>query len=71
MVQFASYVRRVLHKTRLIFSRINGPIDFVRFQVVLSYNFLDDFRATAFSAMILGLRLALNNQDLCGLVKIS
>ena len=24
MVQFASYVRRVLHKTRLIFSRING-----------------------------------------------
>ena len=26
MVQFASYVRRVLHKTRLIFSRINGPI---------------------------------------------
>ena len=25
MVQFASYVRRVLHKTRLIFSRINGP----------------------------------------------
>ena len=26
MVQFTSYVRRVLHKTRLIFSRINGPI---------------------------------------------
>ena len=26
MVQFASYVRRVLHKTRLIFSHINGPI---------------------------------------------
>ena len=26
MVQIASYVRRVLHKTRLIFSRINGPI---------------------------------------------
>ena len=26
MVQFASYLRRVLHKARLIFSRINGPI---------------------------------------------
>ena len=26
MVQFASYLRRVLHKTRLIFSCINGPI---------------------------------------------
>ena len=26
MVQFASYVRRVLHKTRLIFSRINDSI---------------------------------------------
>ena len=25
MVQFVSYVRRVLHKMRLIFSRINGP----------------------------------------------
>ena len=25
MVQFASYVRRGLHKTRLIFSRINDP----------------------------------------------
>ena len=25
MVQFASYLRRVLSKTRLIFSRINGP----------------------------------------------
>ena len=25
MVQFASYLRRVLAKTRLIFSRINGP----------------------------------------------
>ena len=25
MVQFVSYVRRVLHKTRLIFSSINGP----------------------------------------------
>ena len=25
MVQFASYARRVLHKTRLIFSRMNGP----------------------------------------------
>ena len=29
MVQFASYLRRVLAKTRLIFSRINGPIVFV------------------------------------------
>ena len=27
MVQFASYLRRVLCKTRLIFPRINGPID--------------------------------------------
>ena len=26
MVQFASYLRRVLCKTRLIFARINGPI---------------------------------------------
>ena len=26
MVQFASYVRRVLHKTRFIFSRMNVPI---------------------------------------------
>ena len=26
MVQFASYLRRVLSKTRLIFPRINGPI---------------------------------------------
>ena len=26
MVQFASYLRRVLFKTRLIFPRINGPI---------------------------------------------
>ena len=26
MVQFASYLRRVLYKTRLIFPRINGPI---------------------------------------------
>ena len=25
MVQFASYLRRVLRKTRLIFPRINGP----------------------------------------------
>ena len=25
MVQFASYLRRVLCKTRLIFPRINGP----------------------------------------------
>ena len=29
MVQFASYLRRVLHKTRLIFPRINGPIDYI------------------------------------------
>ena len=28
MVQFASYLRRVLRKTRLIFPRINGPIVF-------------------------------------------
>ena len=27
MVQFASYLRRVLAKTRLTFSRINGPIE--------------------------------------------
>ena len=27
MVQFASYLRRVLRKTRLIFPRINGPND--------------------------------------------
>ena len=27
MVQFASYLRRVLCKTRLIFPRINGPTD--------------------------------------------
>ena len=27
MVQFASYLRRVLCKTRLIFPRINGPIE--------------------------------------------
>ena len=27
MVQFASYLRRVLCKTRLIFLRINGPND--------------------------------------------
>ena len=26
MVQFASYLRRVLCKTRLIFPRINGPM---------------------------------------------
>ena len=26
MVQFASYLRRVLRKTRLIFPRINGPM---------------------------------------------
>ena len=29
MVQFASYLRRVLCKTRLIFPRINGPIMYV------------------------------------------
>ena len=29
MVQFASYLRRVLCKTRLIFPRINGPIVFL------------------------------------------
>ena len=29
MVQFASYLRRVLCKTRLILPRINGPIDSV------------------------------------------
>ena len=28
MVQCACYVRRVLHKTRRIFSRINGPNEF-------------------------------------------
>ena len=27
MVQFASYLRRFLSKTRLIFPRINGPND--------------------------------------------
>ena len=27
MVQFASYLRRVLCKTRLVFPRKNGPID--------------------------------------------
>ena len=52
-------------------ARLKRLIEFVRFQVVLSYSFLDDFRATTFSAMILGWRLALNNQDLCDLVKIS
>ena len=30
MVQFASYLRRVLCKTRLIFPRINGPNDAFR-----------------------------------------
>ena len=29
MVQFASYLRRVLCKTRLIFRRINGPTVFI------------------------------------------
>ena len=31
MVQFASYLRRVLCKTRLIFPRINGPIEYFSF----------------------------------------
>ena len=31
MVRFASYLRRVLCNTRLIFPRINGPIDPFRF----------------------------------------
>ena len=30
--KFTSYLRRVLCKTRLIFSRINGPIDY--FEVI-------------------------------------
>ena len=34
MVRFASYLRRVLCKTRLIFPRINGPIDPFRFDPV-------------------------------------
>ena len=37
MVQFASYLRRVLCKTRLIFPRINGPID--SFVVLVSGKF--------------------------------
>ena len=35
MVQFASYLRRVLCKTRLIFPRINGPNNSRRKQLVL------------------------------------
>ena len=31
MVQFASYLRRVLCKTRLSFPRINGPIEYFSF----------------------------------------
>ena len=38
MVQFASYLRRVLCKTRLIFPRINGPT------VCNSIEFLDNLR---------------------------
>ena len=43
MVQFASYLRRVLHKTRLIFPRINGPIDYIglrqsSFQLTITSN---------------------------------
>ena len=34
MVRFASYLRRVLCKTRPIFPRINGPIDPFRFDPV-------------------------------------
>ena len=34
MVRFASYLRHVLCKTRLIFPRINGPIDPFRFDPV-------------------------------------
>ena len=32
MVQFASYLRRVLCKTRLIFPRINGPNVYLRLE---------------------------------------
>ena len=39
MVQFASYLRRVLCKTRLIFPRINGPI------VTHSYHFVKGHKA--------------------------
>ena len=39
MVQFASYLRRVLCKTRLIFPRINGPI--VHPQMEISGDTLD------------------------------
>ena len=34
LVRFASYLRRVLCKTRLIFPRIKGPIDPFRFDPV-------------------------------------
>ena len=38
MVQFASYLRRVLCKTRLIFPRINGPN--------VAYKFLEQVHVT-------------------------
>ena len=39
MVQFASYLRRVLRKTRLIFPRINGPnVTLSRFFFVFFFN---------------------------------
>ena len=40
MVQFASYLRRVLCKTWLIFPRINGPIVFIYFRWVPPWHFL-------------------------------
>ena len=40
MVQFASYLRRVLCKTCLIFPRINGPIVFIYFRWVPPWHFL-------------------------------
>ena len=36
--KFASYLRRVLHKTRLIFPRINGPIEDPKFPMLLLGN---------------------------------
>ena len=51
MIQFASYLRRVLCKTRLIFPRINGPIvQVVRlsyyyfFFVTVRHNFMICFK---------------------------
>ena len=45
MVQFASYLRRVLCKTRLIVPRINGPIvsdcDFLQDSVVSMFFFFN------------------------------